>query len=129
MSRVATSERPAGTPSTITVSCGPCDSPAVRNRSICNGLYWRGGVVPHLRDRAPGRLSASGPDWKPRLSAMRDVRRTRESPPDHLRIARLLEAHGDVVGAICAYREAMREGPETAANEALLRIAALARRV
>jgi hypothetical protein len=60
---------------------------------------------------------------------MRDVRRTRGSAPEHLRIARLLEAHGDVIGAICAYREAMREGPETAATEALLRIAALARRV
>jgi hypothetical protein len=60
---------------------------------------------------------------------MRDVRRIRESPLEHLRIARLLEAHGDVIGAICAYREVMREGPETATKEALLRIAALARRV
>jgi hypothetical protein len=47
---------------------------------------------------------------------------------EHLRIARLLDAHGDVIGAICAYREVMREGPEAAATEALLRIAALARR-
>ncbi len=33
-SRSASSSSPAGTPSTITVSCGPCDSPAVRNLNI-----------------------------------------------------------------------------------------------
>jgi hypothetical protein len=53
----------------------------------------------------------------------------RRSALEHLRIARLLDAHGHVVGAICAYREAMREQPEAAAAEALVRIAALARRV
>ncbi|MHB8489827.1 MAG: hypothetical protein ACYDCS_11560 [Candidatus Dormibacteria bacterium] len=53
----------------------------------------------------------------------------RRSALEHLRIARLLDAHGDVIGAICAYREAMREEPEAAAAEALLRIADLARRV
>ena len=53
---------------------------------------------------------------------------TQTSAREHLRIARLLDAHGDVIGAICAYREVMRAGPEAAATEALLRIAALARR-
>jgi hypothetical protein len=59
---------------------------------------------------------------------MREAGRTRTSALEHLRIARLLDAHGDVIAAICAYREVMREGPEAAATEALLRIAALARR-
>ncbi|HVC42480.1 MAG TPA: hypothetical protein VND54_10935 [Candidatus Saccharimonadales bacterium] len=60
---------------------------------------------------------------------MRESLCLRRSALEHLRIARLLDAHGDVIGAICAYREAMREGPEAAAAEALLRIADLARRV
>jgi hypothetical protein len=59
---------------------------------------------------------------------MREAPPTSTSALEHLRIARLLDAQGDVIAAICAYREAMREGPEAAANEALLRIAALARR-
>ena len=59
---------------------------------------------------------------------MREAAHTRTSALEHLRIARLLDAHGDVIAAICAYREVMREGPEDAANEALLRIAALSRR-
>lgn len=71
----------------------------------------------------------SGPDSRPRLSAVRDAPQTRQRGLDHLRVARLLEANGDVIGAICAYREAMREGPASAATEALLRIADLARRV
>lgn len=53
----------------------------------------------------------------------------RRSALEHLRIARLLDAQGHVIGAICAYGEAMREQPEAAAAEARLRIAALARRV
>jgi hypothetical protein len=48
---------------------------------------------------------------------------------EHLRIARLLDAHGEVIGAICAYREVLRDGGEAAVDEALRRIAALARRV
>jgi len=59
---------------------------------------------------------------------MSEEPRPRTSAHEHLRIARLLDAHGDVIGAICAYREVMRAGPEAAATEALLRIAALARR-
>jgi hypothetical protein len=51
----------------------------------------------------------------------------RRSAEEHLRIARLLDAHGDVIAAICAYREAAREGSEAAVSEALTRIAALAR--
>jgi hypothetical protein len=46
---------------------------------------------------------------------------------EQLRIARLLEAHGDAIGAILAYREVIREGIEPAARDARLRIAALAR--
>jgi hypothetical protein len=57
---------------------------------------------------------------------MRTAVRNRRSALEHLRIARLLDAHGDVIGAICAYREVMREGPETAVAEARVRIAALA---
>src|ERR1700730_17923151 len=123
MSREASSEMPAGTPSTMTVSCGPCDSPAVRNRSICNGLYWRAPASPVRGVDCPPALSLSGPDRKTRLHAMREASGTRSSALEHLRIARLLDAHGDVIGAICAYREVMREGPEAAATEALLRIA------
>jgi len=59
---------------------------------------------------------------------MREAAGTRTSALEHLRIARLLDANGDVIAAICAYREVMREGPEAAATEALLRIAALSRR-
>jgi hypothetical protein len=51
----------------------------------------------------------------------------RRSAEEHLRIARLLDANGDVIAAICAYREAAREGSD-AITEALTRIAALARR-
>jgi predicted TPR repeat methyltransferase len=58
---------------------------------------------------------------------MSEAIRIRSSAPEHLRIARLLEANGDVIAAICAYREAMREEPDAAA-EALRRIAALAAR-
>jgi hypothetical protein len=60
---------------------------------------------------------------------MRETLCGRRGALEHLRIARLLDAHGHVIGAICAYHEAMREQPEAAAAEALARIAALARRV
>ncbi|HEY8672365.1 MAG TPA: hypothetical protein VIM76_01280 [Candidatus Dormibacteraeota bacterium] len=46
---------------------------------------------------------------------------------EHLRIARLLEDHGDAIGAILAYREVIRDGIEPAAHDARLRVAALAR--
>ena len=58
---------------------------------------------------------------------MSDALKIRRSAQEHLRIARLLDAHGDVIGAICAYREAAREGSGVAVSEALARIAALAR--
>jgi hypothetical protein len=58
---------------------------------------------------------------------MADVLTIRRTADEHLRIARLLDAHGDVIGAICAYREAARQGSEAAVTEALARIAALAR--
>jgi hypothetical protein len=58
---------------------------------------------------------------------MTEALKIRRSALEHLRIARLLDAHGDVIGAICAYREAAREGSGEAVSEALVRIAALAR--
>jgi hypothetical protein len=60
---------------------------------------------------------------------MSDALHTRRNALEHLRIARLLDAHGDVIAAICAYREVVRQGPEPAATEAEHRIAELARRV
>src|ERR1700692_4238993 len=117
MSRAASSDTPAGRPSTMTVSCGPCDSPAVRNRSICNGLYWRAPISPVRAIECASGLSVPGLVWHPRLDAMSEAPRTRTSVHDHLRIARILDAHGDVIGAICAYREVMRVGPEAAATE------------
>jgi hypothetical protein len=51
----------------------------------------------------------------------------RRAALEHLRIARLLEANGDVIAAICAYREVVREGSSAVASEALQRITALAR--
>jgi hypothetical protein len=41
--------------------------------------------------------------------------------------ARWYEAHGNVIAAICTYREVIRAGVEPAAAEARLRVAALAR--
>jgi hypothetical protein len=60
---------------------------------------------------------------------MNDPLRARRNALEHLRVARLLDAHGHVIAAICAYREVVRQGPEPAATEAVHRIAALARRV
>ncbi len=45
---------------------------------------------------------------------------------EHLRIGRLLERHGDPIGAILAYRLVIEEGVEPAASEARRRIDALA---
>ena len=73
-------------------------------------------------------LSVSGPGGKPRLLAMSEASRSHRSALEQLRIARLLDAHGDVIGAICAYREVVRAGSGAEASEALLRVAALARR-
>jgi hypothetical protein len=47
---------------------------------------------------------------------------------EHLRVARLLEAHGDAIGAVLAYREVICAGVEPAATEARRSIATLARR-
>jgi hypothetical protein len=46
---------------------------------------------------------------------------------EHLRIARVLEAHGDAIGAILAYREVICDGVEPHARDARLRVEALAR--
>jgi hypothetical protein len=51
----------------------------------------------------------------------------RRAALEHLRIARLLEANGEVIAAICAYREVARDGSAAAASEALERITAIAR--
>ena len=98
--------QPAGTPSTITVSCGPCDSPAVRNRSICNGLYWRGGRVPHSRARIAPRFVRAGSRFRTQDCSGEQTRPAfGGARSSTCAIARLLDAHGDVIGAICAYRE------------------------
>jgi hypothetical protein len=46
---------------------------------------------------------------------------------EHLRIARVLDAHGDAIGAILAYREVIRDGVEPHAQDARQRVEALAR--
>jgi hypothetical protein len=53
---------------------------------------------------------------------------TRTTAAEHLRVARLLEAHGDAIGAVLAYREVIRAGVEPAATEARRSVAILARR-
>ena len=58
---------------------------------------------------------------------MNDAPGTRTHAAEQLRIGRLLEDHGDPIGAILAYREVIREGTEPAAQDARLRVAALAR--
>jgi hypothetical protein len=58
------------------------------------------------------------------------VNETVAVPPsagEHLRIGRLLEAHGDPIGAILAYRLVIQDGVEPAASEARWRIDRLAR--
>jgi hypothetical protein len=60
---------------------------------------------------------------------MNGVPGVRTHAAEQLRIGRLLEAHGDPIGAILAYREVIREGIEPAAHDARLRVAALARAV
>jgi hypothetical protein len=46
---------------------------------------------------------------------------------EHLRIGRLLEGHGDPIGAILAYRLVIESGIEPAASEARRRIDGVAR--
>jgi hypothetical protein len=58
---------------------------------------------------------------------MSDTAGVRLHGVEQLRIARLLEAHGDTIGAILAYREVIRDGLGPAADHARLRVAALAR--
>jgi hypothetical protein len=53
---------------------------------------------------------------------------TRTTAAELLRVARLLEAHGDAIGAILAYREVIRAGVEPAAMEARRAVVVLARR-
>jgi len=52
----------------------------------------------------------------------------RSTVAEHLRVARLLEVHGDAIGAVLAYREVIRAGVEPAATEARRSVAVLARR-
>ena len=69
----------------------------------------------------------SRPGWARRLQVVSEAIGVRRAAIEHLRIARLLDANGDVIAAICAYREVAREGSSAAASEALERISALAR--
>jgi hypothetical protein len=59
---------------------------------------------------------------------MHDAPDARTATAERMRVARLLEARGDAIGAILAYGEVIREGAEPAATEARLRIGGLARR-
>ncbi len=52
----------------------------------------------------------------------------RAAAAEHLRIGRLLEAHGDAIGAVLAYREVIQEGVEPEAAEARRRVHQLASR-
>src|SRR6266508_7021187 len=47
---------PAGTPSTIATSDGPCDSPAVKNLNIALAFYTKFLRTPGPRTRADGRF-------------------------------------------------------------------------
>jgi hypothetical protein len=58
---------------------------------------------------------------------MNEAPGVRTRAAEHLRVARLLEAHGDAIGAILAYREVIRDGIEPAAQDARRRVEALAR--
>jgi hypothetical protein len=53
---------------------------------------------------------------------------TRSTAAEFLRLARLLEAHGDAIGAVLAYREVICAGVEPGATEARRSVAILARR-
>jgi hypothetical protein len=59
---------------------------------------------------------------------MNEAPDARLTSAERMRVARLLEARGDPIGAILAYGEVIREGAEPAATEARLRIGGLARR-
>jgi hypothetical protein len=52
----------------------------------------------------------------------------RTAPTEQMRVARLLEARGDAIGAVLAYGEIIRAGIEPEATEARLRVGALARK-
>ncbi len=75
----------------------------------------------------PADLSRSGPSVHPTVEVMREPD-TQVTVAEHLRIARLLEVHGDAIGAVLAYREVIRAGVEPAATEARRSVAVLARR-
>ena len=73
-------------------------------------------------------MSVPGPGLERTLAAMHDAPDARTATAERMRVARLLEARGDAIGAILAYGEVIREGAEPAATEARLRIGGLARR-
>jgi hypothetical protein len=72
-------------------------------------------------------LSGSRPPDDVRLIAMREPC-TPTMAAERLRVARVLEAHGDAIGAVLAYREVICTGVEPAATEARRSVATLARR-
>ena len=77
-SRARSSSRtvsPAGTPSRITVSRSPCDSPAVSNRRVMPAPT-RGPTLPALRQWAPSGLSRSQMMRHPGAGAWRDPQPT-----------------------------------------------------
>ncbi len=57
---------------------------------------------------------------------MPDTATTSPGGAELLRVARGFEAHGNIIAAICTYREVIRAGVEPAADAARLRVAALA---
>ena len=73
-------------------------------------------------------MSACGPAPSPRVKPVNEAPGFKTRVDENLRIARVLEAHGDAIGAILAYREVIREGAEPHAQDARERVEALARR-
>jgi hypothetical protein len=87
-----------------------------------------GGSFPRFEDPAVlDDLSGLRPAQHSTLTPMREPCPA-TTAAEHLRIARLLEAHGDAIGAVLAYREVICAGIEPAATEARRCVALLARR-
>src|SRR5436190_1430751 len=116
--KVMSKVRPEGTPSRVTTSAWPCDSPAVRNLSILTGIlyeetarFWR------VYARWPGEVPPSR-----RLQRQRGVSSSRATP----------FRTSDVCGSLPAVDQAealSRRGRHAAAERALRQVAgALVRR-
>jgi len=119
MSRVAVHGHTCGMPSTITVELRAVrPRRRWRNRSIHNGLYWRGArLTPFNVVDRPVNLSVSGPGWARRLQVMmRGDQRAADGrrAPSHRPAARSQRRRGSRRSA--AYREVVREGSGAAAS-------------